>query len=295
LTALERGFLLLTSHLGNPDRKVLTTSQLRTLADRIRHADFPREDRDLTEKDLYALGYNREMSRRIVSLLGETDLLERYLRRGRQLGCTPVTRVSREYPLILRQRLGLDSPGCLWTKGDRSLLAQPAISLVGSRELREENRAFAQIVGKQAALQGLVLVSGNARGADRAAQEACLAAGGSVISIVADDLKAHPDRDRVLYVSEEDFDAPFSSQRALSRNRCIHTLGRITFVAQSDMGKGGTWYGATKNLHFGWSPVVCYRDGSEASRQLEQLGAYLIGTEELKDFSDLSQQEITMF
>ena len=28
----ERGFLLLTSHLGDPERKVLTVSQLRTLA-----------------------------------------------------------------------------------------------------------------------------------------------------------------------------------------------------------------------------------------------------------------------
>ena len=31
----ERGFLLLTSHLGDPDRSVLTVAQLRTLAMRI--------------------------------------------------------------------------------------------------------------------------------------------------------------------------------------------------------------------------------------------------------------------
>ena len=295
MTPREQGFLLLTSHLGNPDRPVLTKAQLRTLADRMRHCEFPKENRDVTEKDLYALGFNREMSRRIVSLFGETQLLEHYLRKGQQLGCTPITRVSQAYPLILRQRLGLDSPGCLWIKGDRRLLNQPAISLVGSRELREENRKFAQTVGEQAALQNLVLVSGNARGADRCAQEACLAAGGSVISIVADELKTQPQRDGVLYVSEEDFDAPFSSQRALSRNRCIHSLGRITFVAQTDLGKGGTWYGATKNLHFGWSPVICFRDGSEGSRELEQLGAYLIGTEDLQDFSGLSEPQKTIF
>lgn len=295
MTALERGFLLLTSHLGNPDRKVLTTAQLRILADRIKYGRTPEEDRELTEKDLFSLGYNREMSRRIVSLLEETELLEHYLRRARQQGCYPVTRVSREYPLILRQRLGLDSPGCLWVKGDRSLLNQPAVALVGSRELHNENRKFARCVGEQTALQGVTLVSGNARGADRTAQEACLKAEGSVISIIADELMKQPLRDRVLYVSEDDFDLPFSTQRALSRNRCIHSLGRITFVAQSDLHKGGTWDGTSRNLHFGWSPVVCFRDGSEASRQLEQMGAYLIGIEELKDFTALSQQEMTIF
>lgn len=295
MTALEQGFLLLSSHLGNPERKVLTTAQLRILADRIRYGGHPAKDRELTEKDLLALGYNRDMSHRIVSLLGDTGLLERYLHRGKQSGCYPITRVSREYPLILRQRLGLDSPGCLWIRGDRSLLAAAAISLVGSRDLQEPNRRFAEAVGQQAAMQGLALVSGNARGADRAAQEACLNAGGSVISFVADELLKQPHRERLVYVSEDDFDEPFSTHRALSRNRCIHALGRMTFVAQADLGKGGTWDGTSRNLHFGWSPVVCFRDGSEASQQLSQMGAYLIGTEELEDFSALSQQEITLF
>lgn len=295
MNSRERGFLLLTSHLGNPDRRVLTTAQLRILADRVQNAHFSGEDRDVCELDLLALGYNREMSRRILSLLEEEDLLDHYLSRGQKLGCTPVTRVSKAYPRLLRQRLGLDSPGCLWARGDLSILNTPAISLVGSRELREENRAFAEEVGYQAAMQGLTLVSGNARGADRTAQESCLAAGGRVISIVADELSKQPQRRNVLYLSEEDFDEPFSAQRALSRNRCIHALGRMVFAAQSDLGKGGTWDGCVKNLRFGWSPVACFRDGSEASEQLEQMGAYLIGREDLQDFCALQETETTLF
>lgn len=291
----EKGFLLLTSHLGDPDRRVLTTAQLRILADRVQNAPAAGEDRDANEKDIMALGYNREMSRRIVSLLGEEELLEHYLSRGQKLGCTPVTRVSDQYPLILRQRLGLDSPGCLWARGDISILNTPAIALVGSRELREENRRFAEEAGYQAAVQGLTLVSGNARGADRTAQESCLAAGGRVISIVADELSRQPQRRNVLYISEDGFDEPFSAQRALSRNRCIHALGRIVFAAQSDLGKGGTWDGCVKNLRFGWSPVACFRDGSEASAQLEQMGAYLIGREDLQDFCALQEAQTTLF
>lgn len=295
MNARERGFLLLTSHLGDPDRKALSTAQLRILADRVKNSESPEIDRELSESDLMKLGYNREMARRILGLLGEEEVLDHYLQRGKRMDCTPITRVSEGYPLLLRQRLGLDSPGCLWAKGDIQILNTPAVALVGSRELREPNREFAEAVGYHAAMQGLTLVSGNARGADRTAQEACLQAGGRVVSIVADELSRQPLKRNVLYLSEEDFDEPFSAQRALSRNRCIHALGRMVFVAQSDVGKGGTWDGTVKNLRFGWSPVACFKDGSEAAQQLEQMGAYLIGTEDLQDLGSLPEQEMTLF
>ena len=127
------------------------------------------------------------------------------------------------------------------------------------------------------------------------AQEACLKAGGRVVSIVADSLASHRERNNVLYVSEDDFDAEFSAQRALSRNRCIHALGRMVFVAQSSLGTGGTWDGTVKNLRFGWSSVACFRDGSEASVQLEQMGAYLVGPEDLADFGCLPESEENLF
>ena len=95
----------------------------------------------------------------------------------------------------------------------------------------------------------------------------------------------------MLYLSEDGFDEEFSAQRALSRNRCIHALGRMVFVAQCDLQKGGTWSGTVKNLRFGWSPVACFRDGSEASRQLEQMGAYQIGLEDLQDFACLQMPD----
>ena len=291
MTSRECGFLLLTSHLGNPERRVLTVAQLRQLATRIASFPPPEPERELRRADLTALGYGGEMAQRILTLLEDTPLLERYLSRSRKSGCLPVTRVSPHYPGIVRKRLGLDSPGCLWVKGDPALLEAPAVALVGSRELNPENRDFAREVGFQAAKQGLVLVSGNARGADRTAQDACLGAGGQVISIVADELERHPEHSRITYVSEDGFDLPFTAQRALSRNRVIHTLGRMVFVAQSRLGQGGTWDGVNRNLRSGWSSVACFRDGSEASRQLEQMGAYQIGLEDLRDFSCLQMPD----
>ena len=291
----ESGFLLLASHLGNPDRKPLTAAQLRTLTDRMRQMPCPETERELNRADLLALGYGKEMADRILGLLDEETALGYYVNRGERLGCMPITRASGDYPLLLRQRLGLDSPGCLWARGDVSLLPTPAVALVGSRDLEAPNRAFAEEVGRQAAHSGLTLVSGNARGADRAAQDACLEAGGKVISVVADELCRQPYRENTLYLSEEDYDQPFSAQRAISRNRVIHALGRMVFVAQCSNGKGGTWDGTVKNLRFGWSSVCCYRDGSQASLQLEQMGAYLVDMTDLQDFGSLPEPEISFF
>ena len=295
MRAAQWGFLLLSSRLGNPSRKPLTGPQLRTLAYRMRQMQPPQNERELESRDLMVLGYTREMADHIVALLSEQMLLQRYLKEAAKYGCAPFTRIDDGYPPVLRKRLGPESPGCLWIKGDASLLLQPAVSLVGSRDLLEDNREFAREVGRQAALQGYVLVSGNARGADKSAQESCLAAGGQVICVVADELYKQPQRENVLYISEDGFAEGFSTPRALSRNRVIHALGLKTFVAQCTLGKGGTWSGTTKNLHSGWSDVYVFRDGSEAARQLEQMGANLIGIEDLASFYTLPKSEENLF
>jgi predicted Rossmann fold nucleotide-binding protein DprA/Smf involved in DNA uptake len=252
-------------------------------------------EREMRAEDLSALGYGIQMAQHIVSLMGETELLCWYLRRAEQAGCVPLTRVTGQYPAVLRQRLGGQSSGCLWAKGNLDLLGYRAVSLVGSRDLNPENLKFAREAGRQAALQGYVLVSGNARGADREAQNACLAAGGNVISVVADELATKMPDDRVLYLSEDGFDLPFSALRALHRNHVIHALGDRVLVAQASLRNGGTWDGTVKNLRFGWSPVHCFRDGSEAADTLIQMGAEPLTADMLKDLSNLPRSEVSLF
>lgn len=287
MTGAEYGFLLLTSKLGNPDRKPLTAAQLRELFLRSEQLQRVEEFRNVTVADLVSIGYGPQVAAHIVKLLGEELLLQHYLQKAKRAGCVPITRATECYPVALRNRLGLDSPGVLWAKGDLALLNTPAIALVGSRNLRSANREFAKEVGCQAAKQGLTLVSGNARGADKTAQEACLEAGGKVISVVADSLEEHRGKENTLYISEDVFDGEFSAQRALSRNRVIHCLGIKTFVAQSNLEKGGTWDGTAKNLQKGWSSVFCFDDGSNAATELHHLGAKLIGLSHLADIAQL--------
>lgn len=286
MTAVERGYLLLCCHLGNPHRKPLTTAQFRKLANRVRIAPRRMEPRNLEPRDLEALGYSREEAVRIVQLLEEDALLDRYLAKAKKYGCVPLSKLNPGYPDALWQCLGDDAPACLWARGNVELLKSPRLALVGSRELEPANALFAREAGTQAARQGFTLVSGNARGADRTAQDACIAAGGNVISILADRLTDHVPLDHTLYLSEEGFDLDFSPQRALSRNRCIHILGQWTLAAQCSLRTGGTWDGCVKNLRFGWSPLYVYDDGSESVRQLELMGA---GTIDMQHLSNLKK------
>lgn len=294
MNSREKGFLLLTSHLGDPERKVLTVAQLRDLAGRAKDLDITDPNRNMQIADLVRLGYAPDMAQRILRLLDDKELLEYYLHRGARQGCQVLTRVSDGYPMQVRAKLGLDSPGCLWAKGDITLLGRPSVSTVGSRDLRKANRDFACEVGVQAAKQGYVLVSGNARGADTVAQEACLAAGGYVISVVADALEKQPLRERVLYLSEDSFDCGFTPQRALSRNRVIHSFSSKTFVSQCAEETGGTWDGTVKNLKAGWSSVYCFRDGSGVAMRLADMGANLIDSQQLTKIAQLQEFQIKM-
>lgn len=292
MTPREQGFLLLTSHLGDPERKVLTAAQFRNLTARMRNMSKPIEDRELEEADLIALGYGRETAARILSLLDSQEQLDWYVQKGRQYGCHPITRVSDGYPPSLRKKLGNDCPGCLWAKGDLSILSAPGIALVGSRDLNDQNQKFAREVGKQAALQGFALISGNARGADRAAQESCLAWGGKVISVLADSLEKYAPKNNILYLSEDGFDLAFSAQRALSRNRIIHCLGQRVFVAQSGLYKGGTWKGTANNLQHNRTPVFCCNDGSPATEALVRLGAVPADLDDLVNINALQTDQM---
>ena len=296
MNAREAGFLLLTSKLGNPERHTLTMAQFRDLATKAGYLTVDRPERELSKEDLLSLGYNRMMAERILSLLQDEMLFSHYVHQGEKVGCVPLTRVSEGYPQTLRRRLRLEAPGSLWAKGDLGILQTPAISLVGSRELQEENREFAREVGRQAALQGYTLISGNARGADREAQESCLQWGGKVISVVADCLQEQRVRENILYLSEDGYDQPFSGFRALSRNRVIHALptGGV-FVAQCGLKTGGTWSGTEKNLRHNWSPVFCFADGSTSQKALCDRGATAVTKADLVDFYALHTVTPSLF
>lgn len=272
MTGAERGVLLLCASLEKGDRP-LTMAQFRELSLRAQQAGMPESDpfSQVNEKELARLGYHGEEASRILTLLDREAALDEALARAQRRNILPLTRITAAYPSQLSWKLRMDCPPVLFFRGDARLLHSRCISVVGSRQLTERGRAFAQRAGELAALEGYTLVSGGADGADREAQEACLAAGGSVIVFTAGRLVDRQERERVLYVSEGGFDLPFSTIRAMQRNRLIHVMGEKTLVAQSNYNVGGTWHGSLDNLKHGWSPLyVCENSGEGATHLCEQ-------------------------
>ena len=283
----DRLLMLLAGRLGSSERRPLTAAQLKQLEGQL--PDLPDADIGIFLNSAgVSGGCSADIMSAVSTLVRDTELLDTYLERAKRFGIGYLTMYSDKFPIRLKERPGSCSP-CLWYKGNLDFLTGPCLALVGNRELRPGSMDFAREVGRQAAVQGFVLVSGNARGADAAAQEACIAAGGRVISVLADRLEDRKIHDRMLFISEDDYDAPFSAYRALKRNHLIHALGECVFVAQCSQPQGGTWKGSVENLRSSWSPVFVY-DQSGSTSKLFRAGAHAVSMEELSDIRYLIAQ-----
>ena len=271
----ERGLLLLCCPLGDPMAGALSLAQARELSRRARAAGIGEEDplRDVTVKDVRRLGYSEYEAGHIVLLLGRERQLDGYLLAAEKAGVTVITRLDTRFPRRLRDQLGARCPAALFCRGDLELLQSVCVSVVGSRHLASPGAQFAAQAGRLAAREGFTLCSGDAMGADRTAQEACLSNGGSVLIFPATELVYCPIRKNTLYAAEGGFELGFSAQRALGRNRFIHAMGEKTLVAQTGFGKGGTWSGSLDNLQHEYSPLFVFDDGSEGARALCARGA----------------------
>ena len=281
----EEGLLLLTCRLGEPIAP-LTRTEYKKLS---RLPGDPGEDGEVTVKALTAQGCPEALAEKTCRLLNREEALHRYLA---QPGITVVTRLSEAFPARLRRLR--DCPTAFFCKGEPALFQTPCVALVGAREISPQGEVFARHVGTLAAREGYTLVSGGAEGADRAAQEACLQAGGRVISFVPDGLTAYPLQERVLYCSDEGWDFDFSAARALRRNHYIHAQGEKTLVACCPGPKGGTWKGTSYNLAHSLSPVWVLEDGTPGMEQLKELGALAV-PEDFPSIRGLQPRQLSIF
>lgn len=96
-------------------------------------------------------------------------------------GGSILTPADAAYPERLREIY--DPPVLLWLRGDASLLAQPGIAVVGTRHPSPYGSGMAQMLARDLAAHGLVILSGMARGVDTAAHRGALEANGKTITI----------------------------------------------------------------------------------------------------------------
>jgi DNA processing protein len=96
-------------------------------------------------------------------------------------GATFITYSDESYPERLREIF--DPPVLLWIRGNVQLLAQPSIAVVGTRHPTPYGTGMAEMLSRDLAARGLVILSGMARGVDTAAHKGAIAAKRPTIAI----------------------------------------------------------------------------------------------------------------
>jgi DNA processing protein len=101
------------------------------------------------------------------------------------------------YPCLLKQIY--DPPLVIFIQGNKKLLNQSQLAIVGSRSASASGRETAFKLAQELAASGLVITSGLALGIDAAAHKGALTSSASTIAVVATGLdKIYPARHRAL-------------------------------------------------------------------------------------------------
>ncbi len=223
---------------------------------------------------------NRE---RLNFLIGRGMAMGVALEKWHRAGIWVITRADTEYPKRLKTHLGDTAPAVLFGVGNKNLLNTGGLSMVGSRTIDASDQVFTQCIAKQAALEGLNIVSGGARGVDETAMLASLEVDGTAIGILANDLlksalsskwRKHIRQNQLVLLSIYYPEASFSVGNAMGRNKYIYCLSDHALIVRSDEGKGGTWAGANENFKKNWIPLfVKEPSNAEGNIALKKMGA----------------------
>lgn len=207
-------------------------------------------------------------------------LVEELLNQGYSI--IPIT--SQEYSPTLKANLKYNTPIILYTKGNKQLLKQNAIAIVGSRNANDKSLLFTDNVAKKASSEHKVVVSGFAKGVDKQALDSALNYKGQSIIVLpqgittfASGMKKYYKQiieGTVLVLSVFHPKSPWSVDLAMARNSIIYGLADEIYAAQSD-DKGGTWSGVTDGLKKGRSVFVRMPERNEkcANMTLIEMGA----------------------
>lgn len=96
-------------------------------------------------------------------------------------GATVLTAHDEAYPERLKEIY--DPPALLWVRGDASLLNRPALAIVGTRHPTPYGTGMAEMLSRDLAARGLIVLSGMARGVDTAAHKGALKAKQPTIAV----------------------------------------------------------------------------------------------------------------
>lgn len=243
-----------------------------------------------------------------MQLANNSFLVDELMAQGYDI--LPIT--HEDYPKLLKENLKFNAPTVIYTKGNKSLLQEPSIAIVGSRSADVMSLAFTDNIAKSATRNNKVVVSGFAKGVDRQALDSAVGTNGKSIIVLPQGIMTfgsgfkqyfkHIVQGRVLVMSSFAPKAPWSVEFAMARNPIIYGMASEIFVAQSEE-KGGTWSGVIDGLRKKRSIYVRYpeKDEKNANLLLIQNGASAVdisgnilslSPEELKTPEQLNKEKL---
>lgn len=154
---------------------------------------------------------------------------------------------SKEYPNQLREIS--DPPKQLYCCGDRTLLYEESVAVVGSRKFTVYGKNIAIMLGETLAKAGVVIVSGLANGIDSFAHKGMVDVGGKGIAVLGSGIKKMGPRKNYelmvdminsggLVVSEYEPDIPASIYTFPKRNRIISGLSKKVVIVEANFDSG---------------------------------------------------------
>ena len=211
---------------------------------------------------------------RLDQLLGRGGALALALEKWQRAGLWVLTRSDPDYPGRLKQRLKAQSPPVLFGCGNRRLLNQGGVAVVGSRNATEGDLGITSELGAEIASRGQSVVSGGARGVDQHAMLGALEREGTAVGVLADRLlrvatsaiyRKYLTAHNLVLVSPFNPEAGFHVGNAMARNRYIYCLADRAVVISSSLDKGGTWHGAVEAMQAQWVPLWVMAADRESS------------------------------
>ena len=229
---------------------------------------------DLKQEELSLLNQTKS------ELGNDAFLVEELLNQGYEI--IPVT--SKDYSPTLKANLKYNAPLILYVKGNKQILQEQSIAIVGSRNANEKSLQFTDNVAKKASSEYKVVVSGFAKGVDKQALDSALSYKGQSIIVLPQGITTFASGMKkyykqiiegdVLVLSTFHPKSPWSVELAMARNSIIYGLASEIYAAQSD-DKGGTWSGVCEGLKKGRTIFVRMPEKGEkcANQTLISMGA----------------------
>lgn len=258
-------------------------------------------------KNIYQLDENQIFDlRKAKSELGSNAFLaESFFSQGFEM--IPIT--SPEYSKTLKTNLkAAHSPAVLYIKGNKKILEEKSIAIVGSRAASEIALKFTDNIAKNASKEYKVVVSGFAKGVDKQALDSAINYKGQSIIVLPQGIMTFASGFKNYYKQIIDGDvlvlstfppkAGWSAGLAMARNPIIYGLADEIYVAESSE-KGGTWSGVIDGLRKGRKIYVRKPEATEknANNILIQKGAVPIdfnGNELVKTYDTTLSDQISV-